>query len=78
MVHILPHRWGQLALAGCQVPTKATPSLSLLNWTAGRKYDKRLMGRDKDRKRSLTNYRHRENRLHLGKLIYCQSKVRVG
>jgi len=29
------------------VPTKA--ALSLLNWTGEKKYNKRLMGRDKDR-----------------------------
>jgi len=40
------------------------------------KYDERLMGRDKDRERSLTNYCHGQNRLNLGRkgsLIYHQS-----
>jgi len=49
----------------CQVPTKTTLSLSLLSWTGERKYDERLEGRDKDRKRSLTNYHHRQNRFNL-------------
>jgi len=39
----------------CQVPTKTTLSLPLLNWTGERKYDERLVGRDKDRERSLTH-----------------------
>jgi len=41
-----------------------------------RKYDERLEGRDKDRERSLSNYRHGQNRLNLGRkgsLIYHQS-----
>jgi len=38
-------------------------------------YDKRLMGQDKDRERSLTSYRHGQNRLNLGKLIYHQSNL---
>jgi len=32
----------------------------LLNWTGERKYDERLKGQDKDRERSLTNYRQIE------------------
>jgi len=32
-----------------------------------KKYDERLEGQDKDRERSLTNYRHQQNRLNLGK-----------
>jgi len=48
----------------CQVPTRAALSL-LLNWTGERKYDERLVGRDKDRERSLTNYSHGQNRLNL-------------
>ena len=38
-----------LTLARCQVPTKATLSLPLLNWTGEKKYNERLVGRDKDR-----------------------------
>ena len=40
---------GGLTLAGHQVPTKAALSLPLLNSTGERKYNERLMGRDKDR-----------------------------
>ena len=43
--------------------------IPLLNWTRERKYNNRLMGRDKDSERSLSNYHHRENRLDLGKLV---------
>jgi len=60
----------------CQVPTKTALSLPPLNWTGKRKYDEKLMGQDKDRERSLTNYCHGQNRLNLGRkgsLIYCQS-----
>jgi len=42
-------------------------SLSLFNWTGERKYDERLEGQDKDRKISLTNYCHGQNRLNLGR-----------
>ena len=45
----------------------------LLNWTGERKLNERLVGRDKDRERSLTNYHHGQNRLDLGKLVYYQS-----
>jgi len=41
-----------------------------------RKYDERLEGQDKDRERSLTNYRHGRKRLNLGRkgsLIYPHS-----
>jgi len=51
-------------------------SLSVLSWTGKKKYDERLMGQDKDRERSLTNYCHGQNRLNLGRnrsLIYHQS-----
>jgi len=33
------------------------------------KHNKRLVDRDKDRERSLTNYHHGQNRLNLGKLF---------
>jgi len=58
-----------LALAGHRVPSKASLSLLLLNQTGERRYDKRLMGQDKDRERLLSNYRHGQNRLDLGKLV---------
>jgi len=48
------------------VPIKAALSLFLLSWIGERKYE-RLEGRDKDRKRSLTNYCHRQNRLNAGR-----------
>jgi len=60
----------------CQLPTKTALSLPLLDQTGDRKYDERLVGRDKDKERSLTNYCHRQTRLNLGKkgsLIYQQS-----
>jgi len=41
------------------VPVEAALSLPLLSWTGERKYDQRLMGRDKDRERSFTTYCHR-------------------
>jgi len=60
-------------LAGHQVTTKAALSLPLLNWTREKKHNERLVGRDKDRECSPTSYRHRQNRLDLGKLVYEQS-----
>jgi len=51
----------------CQVPTKTTLSLPLLSWTAERKCGERLVGREKDRERSLTNYSHGRNKLNLGR-----------
>jgi len=47
--------------------------------TGERKCDERLVDRDKHRERSLTNYRHRENRLNFrrkGSLIHHQSNQR--
>jgi len=41
----------------------------LLSWTGERNTRKRLVGGDKDRGISLTNYCHRQNRLDLGKLV---------
>jgi len=49
------------------VPSKTALSLPLLSWTGERKYDERLMGRDKDRETSLTSYHHGQNRLNLGR-----------
>ena len=46
---------GGLTLAGCHVPTKAVLSLLHLTWIGERKYNERLVGRDKDRERSLSN-----------------------
>jgi len=60
---------GYLILASRQLPTKAPLSFCLLNWTGKRKYGERLMGQDRDRERSLTNYRHGQNRLDAEKLI---------
>jgi len=47
---LLPRRMFWFSLDKCQVPTKTTLSLPLLNWTGERKYDERLKGRDKDRR----------------------------
>jgi len=60
-------RMFRFGLDKCQVSTKTTSSVPLLNWTGERKYDERLKGRDKDRERSLTNYCHGQNRLNLGR-----------
>jgi len=49
------------------MPNKMTLSLPLLSWTGERKYDERLVGRDEDRERSLTNYCHGRSRLNLGR-----------
>ena len=57
----------RFSLDNYQVLTTTALSLPLLSWTGERKYDERLMGRDKDRERSLTNYCHRQNRLNLGR-----------
>jgi len=57
------------SLAGRQVPTKAPLSLPFFNWTGEKKKDERLLGRDKDRERSLTDYHHGQNRLNWGKLV---------
>jgi len=51
------------------MPTKAALPLPLLNWTREKKYNERLVGRDKDRERSLTGYCHGQTRLDLGKLV---------
>jgi len=64
-----------LFLAGHQVPTKAALSLAQLSWTGERKYNERLVGQDKDRKRSFSNYHHRQNRLDLGKFIASHIRV---
>jgi len=58
---------GGLNLAGCQVPTKSTPSLPLLSWTGETKYNKKLVGQNKGG-RSLSNYCHRQNILNLHKI----------
>jgi len=57
----------RFGLDKCQVPTKTALSLPLLSRTRERKYDERLEHRDKDRERSLTNYRYGQNRLNLGR-----------
>ena len=44
-------------------------SLPPLSWTGERKHNERLMGLDKDRERSLTNYHHGQNRFDSRKLI---------
>jgi len=57
----------------CQVPTKTTLSLS---WTGERKYGERLVGRDKDRERSLINCCNGQNRQNVGRkgsLVYDKS-----
>jgi len=60
------------------VPTKATSSPPLLNWTGERKFNERLMGGDKDRERSLTNYPHGQNRLNLGRKKVYHNQIKVG
>jgi len=65
----LDRRSGMLTLAGCQVPTKDPLSLPSSVRQGKKKYDKKFMGRDKNRERSLTNCHHGQNRLDLGKLV---------
>jgi len=55
-------------LSSHQVPTKV-PYHCYSADGQERKYNKRLMGRDKDSEKSLTSYHHGQNRLNLGKLI---------
>jgi len=58
------------------VPTKTALLFPLLSCTGDRKYDERLVGRDKDRERSLINCRHGQNRVNSGRngsLIHHQS-----
>ena len=71
---------GGLTLAGCQVPTKAALSITpLLNWTGERKYNERLVGRDKDREiTQQVPSQTKQTRLGEIDLIYYQAKVRVG
>jgi len=58
-----------LTLAGGQVPTKAPLSLHFTAGQGRKKYNEGLLGRDKDRERSLTYYCDGQNRLNLGKLV---------
>lgn len=48
-------------------------SITVLSWTRKRKYHKRLVGGDKGGEGTHTNYRHGQNRLDLGELIYYRS-----
>lgn len=63
-----------LNLSGWQMPTKTALSPAIFKWTEG-KHNERVMGQEMDRKTSLTNYCHEQNRLDLGKIncIYYQS-----
>lgn len=54
--------WMSGALLSCSVKS--------LNWTGDKKNNERLLGREKDRDRSVTSYPQRPNRLNVGKLIY--------
>jgi len=61
------------------MPTKATLSLHILRWTGERKCNGRLMGQDKDKETSLTNYHHGQNKFSLGKLVeFIASQIRGG
>ena len=53
---------------------QATLSFLPLNKTGGYKIQQKSLWVKIRTKRSLTNYCHRQNRLNLGQLIYCQSK----
>ena len=74
-----PRRWRSgLTLAGCQVPTKATPSLPLLSWTGETKNRTKGSWVDTRTGRSLGSYRHGQNRLDLGRkknLLPVKSRV---
>jgi len=61
--------WGGLTLAGCQVPTKAALSFPSSAGQGREKQNKRLVGRDEDSERSLSNYRHGQNRPNFGELV---------
>ncbi len=67
---------GGLTLTEHEVPAKATLLLPFLNWTGERKYNERLMGRDKDRESS-QQLPSQAKQTGLGKisLIYYQSKL---
>lgn len=70
--------WVDHRVTGHQVPTQAALSLPLLNSTGERKYNERFIGQDKDREKSLTSYRHRQNRLNIRlkiSFIYYQSRA---
>jgi len=54
---------------GAHQSLSVTLSLPLLCWAGEKIYDERLMGRDEDRERSLSNYHHGQTRLDLGKLV---------
>lgn len=70
---------GGLTLSERQVPTKATLSLPSSSEQVKKKYNEKLMGQDKDSKRSLSNYCHRQNRLELGELTkFITNQMRVG
>lgn len=56
-----------------RVPGDHQSHSSLLSQAGDRKYNKRLVGQDKGGERSLTDYCHGLNRLHLGKLIHYQT-----
>jgi len=49
------------------VAPKTARSFPLLSWTGERKYDERLTGENEDRERSLSDYRHGQNRFNLGR-----------
>jgi len=58
------------------VPNKATLPLPLFYWTREKRYDESLVGPDKDRERSLTNYRHGQNRMNLGRKKFDLSLIK--
>lgn len=55
----------------CPLSHSTTP----LRWTGEREYYENLLGWDKDRDRSLTNYWHRQNRLNLGKHGWITNQI---
>jgi len=59
-------------LAGHKVPTKVALSLPLLSSTEGRKNAMKGSWVEIRTGRSLSNYRHGQNTLSLGKLVYYQ------
>lgn len=62
---------GGLALAGCQVFTKVLYHSPFIKEAGEENTRKTLWVKVKSGK-SFTNYYHRQNKLNLGKLIYCQ------
>ena len=65
----MKNKCGGLTLAGCQVPTKAALSLPPPQLDRGEKNITKGSWVEIRTGRSLSNYRHGQNKLDLGKLV---------